>query len=504
MNGVWLKEDDIIINHVIKSLSGSVGHKPSTFHSYYRKLGLLLQKFEKTTSKRERIIIEENIRKVKQTKPLIESNVRNQVLNNLEVIHQNFVDIFKCQNSSDMLWTLHEIETMPNVNALSEFSNLFEQLSHVKRGGINIYKLNGWMVHVLVAYEVANSDIPSGTPPASISWENTIQTLFRTKLKTIYSSITPTGQFLLKIGTLAHDIGVVKAIQDHEINGPDYLKSFFNDLNINPRTLKKVGVEIDSQSLFDAISLIIRYHTFINRVGTEYSDARICKEINYLHQRFQDNPFMEDYVRNDFIKMLLIIGIGDTIAVDDNLITERNLHRIFSSYEYIEGMHRGGGIVRSLKDIALSRLTAFVSGDQQDSLIRNLTGILNKFNYDKNKFLFQLYHIQEIDFGMPTLKPLNSPYLVVKILCIIFIVIETKLGTTFEQLSRTRVIFDNNIRTSEFKEVISHISFDKLKSAIKKTGMEDRVEVSRLLFRISQNPESDLLLISINKNDIIK
>lgn len=492
------------MNHVIKSLSERVGHKPGVLHSYYRKLGLLLQKFEKTTSERERILIEENIRKVKQTKHLIEFNVRNHVINNLEVIHQNFVDIFKCPNSSDMLWTLYEIETMPSVNALSELSNLFEQLSHVKRGGINIYKLNGWMVHVLVAYEVTNSDIPSGTPPASISWEHNIQTLFRTKLKTIYSSITPTGKFLLKIGTLAHDIGVVKAIQDHEINGPKYLKSFFSDLNINPRALKKVGVEIDSQNLFDAISLIIRYHTFINRVGTEYSDARICKEINYLHQRFQDDPFMEDYVRNDFIKMLLIIGIGDMIAVDDNLITERNLHRIFSSYEYIEGMHRGGGIVRSLKDSALSRLTAFVSDDQQDSLIRDLTGILNEYDYDENKLLFQLYHIQEIDFGMPTLKPLNSSYSVVKILCIIFIIIEAKFGTTFEQLSRTRVIFDYNIRTSELKEAILHVSFDKLKSAIKKTGVGDKVEVSRLLFRISQNSENDVLLISIYKNNINK
>ena len=487
------------MNYIIKSLSESVGHKPSLFHSYYRKLGLLLQEFEKTTSEKERILIEENIKKVKQAKPLINPNVRNLVLNNLDVIRQNFVDILKCSNSSDMLWTLYEIETRTNVNALSEISNLFEQLSHVKRGGINIYKLNGWMVHVLVAYEVVNSDIPYDNPPASISWESNIRTLFRTKLKTIYSSITPTGQFLLKIGMLAHDIGVVKAIQDHEISGPNYLRSFFDDLNINPQTLNKASVKIDSQSLFDAIALIIRYHTFINRVGTEYSDTRVFKEMNHLHQRFKGNLFMDNYVRNDFIKMLLILGIGDTVAVDDNLITERNLHRIFSSCEYIEGMHRGGEIVRSLEDVALSRLTAFVSDGQQDSLISDFTRILDEYGYNENKFLFQLYHVQEIDFGMPTLKPLNSPYLVVKIFCMIFIIIDAKLGTTSEQLSRTRVIFDHSIQTSELKEVISYASFDQLKSAIKKTGATGIVKVSRLLFTINQTPEKDILLISIHR-----
>ena len=74
-------------------------------------------------------MIEESIKKVKQAKPLINPNVRNLVLN----------------------------------------KNLFEQLSHVKRGGINIYKLNGWMVHVLVAYEVVNSDIPFGNLRSSAS-----------------------------------------------------------------------------------------------------------------------------------------------------------------------------------------------------------------------------------------------------------------------------------------------------------------------------------------------
>jgi hypothetical protein len=83
---------------------------------------------------------------------------------------------------------------------------------------------------------------------------------------------------------------------------------------------------------------------------------------------------------------------------------------------------------------------------------------------------------------MPTLKPLNSPYLVVKILCRIFIIIEAKLGTTSEQLSRARVIFDHSILTSDLKKAISDDSFEQLKSAIKKAGAFGIVTISPLLF----------------------
>ena len=117
------------------------------YDKFYKEMGL---KYKKTKKTENNLINKEKIKKL------------NELLNNVDIninyLKYDFINMLKSKDSSKYLWILYS-KYENGENYIDKISNTLKQENTIIRGGINTYKLNGWMAHSLYVYQIVNYNI---------------------------------------------------------------------------------------------------------------------------------------------------------------------------------------------------------------------------------------------------------------------------------------------------------------------------------------------------------
>lgn len=422
------------------------------FHAYFRNRCLRLQE-----SSNHHLDLREPTLRPAET---IASEVfREFALCNINVIKQNFLDLLMLPESAKILWLLHSTSLFSgnSTSILTEISPSLAAIAHIVRGGPNLYKLSGWLIHVLIGYSTVTYYIRRGELPNTIEWSPQVRQFIKYRMQPMYKLLDVEDRMILHVGVLGHDIGVAVDITNHEIHGVPLVQSYLQELNINENTLKQKCSNLSLPDFVWAVQAVIRFHTFANRVAIEYSKDRSAVEIANLVDSASSISWRMSFLEEKFAYMLFLLAVGDLIAVDDTLLNERKVEEMTKGYDTVVAILNGNLHVTNETDEGYIRFRGFL-GDRNQITRKELEGLISSFGYNPGEFFTKFYKIQEFNFALSLVRYLPSAATTVLIFLIIFRFIDENLGYSIDFYSTVCVIFDHLLDTDTLTSFLTKFS----------------------------------------------
>lgn len=386
----------------------------------------------------------------------------------IDNIKREFMDILMDENSAKYLWILY------NNNLLNDVSEIFKKSNEVTRGGVNTYKILGWMVHVIYVYQIVNYNIANNIKLKN--YNNNMQKAKNIKeLHQMYNNMEYTSKFILKIFTLIHDIGVINEVANHDIHGVKYVEQIINDIGINDKTLLKYKIDINTEDLIKTLKLMIREHVLINRLSGEASDLYVKERYGNILKELED----VNIEKEDIASILTLLGFADLIAVDESLLNDAKYNRIINTYNFFLDITNQKESNRDKTKVAIERFCDMLGTEDFEKTKIEVEKILSNLNIDSNIFWNDLYNIRLFDYTGPLMKYINNLSYSVKILYRIIELAKNRLGE--DVLSRVLINFNPKSSDSEFKKQIEQGMFfeciEQLKNSDKYIQKNENVKI---------------------------
>lgn len=462
-------------------LNELVSNLEMDYQVYFRKRGLSFRQAhqDNTLDLKEALKIPDEI--VDRTP----AEFRDFVKEHAGHIKKHFLEILMSPLSSEILYRLY---CSPANGSGSILTTLFPTLGLVAgviRGGPNIYKLNGWLVHVLVGYNMVTRYIPAGLLPPTRDWPLSIKNFFKEVMQPIYSSLSHSLKMMLHVGMFSHDIGVSLDIADHNMHGAPMVPGFLEEINITEETLLNNGCDIPHKDFVWATQALVQFHAFINQVGGEFSKHCSAEKTDALVTSASPVPWRLAFLQDHFASMLLLIAVGDLIAVNDTLLSQRKMKEMRKGYDYLYSILRKAPNDRNAVDEGFERFQGFLSDRNYGALREDLEKQITLFDYSPDEFWTKFYHIKELNFALSIVSHLPTAAETLLTFLLVFWFIDKRLGSGFDIYKKTRAAFDHRLEagfiSSQLKE-FQQTTFEKLRASVN----NDKWMVGRLEFSLKR------------------
>lgn len=375
-------------------------------------------KFYKNSSNKLRNIIDEKelINQRKKEREYLQKTLHlDKVKIDLEELKTNFFEILKKENSHQLLWLLNSkyLDDTYSRNYLDEVSPIILKSNQVIKGGINLYKINGWMTHALYVYQIVNYNIAKNIVPVNFDENSKNYTVdIMKELHEIYCTLNKTLKFILKLFCFVHDIGVVESEKDHAVCGKKYVEEIIKDLKITQKFLDINKIDITVENLIKTIKAMIEYHIIYSLLSGEGSDAFV--ENNY--KRFLQDINEANVDQRDISKILFLFTIGDIIAVNEIIFDEAKYRRLKETYQFFNEITEGKPHTRNMQEVALERLSD-LTGETDKTKIKNVVDKVNIESKNNSKeFLENLYNLEHFFHFVAIMKSLNNMEYTIKLI----------------------------------------------------------------------------------------
>lgn len=438
------KEETLGIKNVTEK------HLNFAYDKFYREIGLRL-KNAKTVSE-SNLINEDKL------------NELNKLLNDVDIdintIKHNFIDVLKSRKSSKYLWILYS-KYENGENYIDKISNTLKRENEIIRGGVNTYKLNGWMAHSLYVYQIVNYNIANNIELTNFRGD--IEHIQQIKqLHNVYNKLNEESKFLLKVFTLIHDIGVIEDVKFHDKLGHKYVKEVLSEIGIN-----KSNIPLDVEDFTKILQEMIKYHTLITSLSSESSDLYVETEYKKL---LIDLPQI-NYLKSEIPKILLLLAYGDVIAVDESLMDIEKYNRIKEGFNFFEQITNGEEVKRNKEKVAIERISDIVGEHKVQKLAMQFNNILNKYNIEKEKFIQDMYNIKLMRYTGTVMKTLNNVEMTIKIFYDLFELIGHLEGK--EKLKDYTIIFVPDKHENDFVEQFNNNNFFECITKMKENSKKE-------------------------------
>jgi len=415
---------------------------------------------------------------------------------NFPSIKEYFIDILLSPHSSKILFALYCCPAHNAHSILTKLSPSLEAIAYTVRGGANLYKLNGWMVHVLIGYSIVTDYLPKGDLPPTLAWSYNVKAFIKNTAQVIYKSLNETSRLILHASMLGHDIGISKEITDHDIHGVPLVPAFLKEINITGKILKDNHHDVPYEDFLWAVQAVVRYHTFINRIGVEYSIQRSQKEIETLLNSAESKPWRDTFLRKDFISIIFLVAIGDLIAVDDTLFSERKTQTILKGYDTLLSIFPKESYPTDKSSAGFHRFKNFLSDENLEIQKKDADEEIDSFGYSPDDFWGNFFAIEEFNFTLSLVPFLPSAIDTLFVFLLIFLFIDRCLGSKTDVYEKTRIIFDHSIKlevlSSQISQLRTTFTGDKYPSI-----KDNCWKIGKLEFLLLQDPEGQLISVRI-------
>ena len=294
------------------------------------RIRILGQKYGLADLSFEKMFRNKALGKVDETQFCGKINISSNEYDFIMQCKNEFANLFFEEDSYWLLWVCKCLYNDQN-SILSILNEYIAKVCKITRGNLNTYKLNGWDVHILYVYQLVNYNFPKCIVPNAYSWNFEVNNIFR-HFHNIYQSLSHDAQFILRLGSFLHDIGVTLGVKDHEIKGMPLTEQYYCEIGINKSLLNQNSVNLEEIEIIEAIRAMVGNHQIINQVSAEASDRFIYEKMNIIKKYFSFSKRLIVLYNKYFVGMMSVLAISDMIAVDDSLLSEekfQELHTFF-------------------------------------------------------------------------------------------------------------------------------------------------------------------------------
>ena len=373
------------------------------FDVYYRECAIKIKEIE---NKKDAEVYRENQRKK-----------MSQFLNvqvDLEELKSNFINLLLDNDCAKLLWILYG-NYDGNENYIDKLSNILMRENKVTRGGVNTYKMNGWMCHSLYVFQIANDNIPNNKEILNFNGRPEIKNQVQ-ELNKLYKKLDKDLIFILRIFTLIHDIGVIEDILLHNETGIKYVDTVLEELGITDKSLKENEIGICLRDLTKILKVLIKYHTLITMLSTEGSDC-------YVEDNYRDllNDLPNSYnIRKMNPILLFIFAYGDIIGVDEKLMDDKKFNRVRDGYLFFQAIAQNKIPERDKEIVAIERICDIVGKISYDELKNKIQNMLEANSVNYIQFINNMYNLRYMKYASTLMKILDDVELSIKVFAKIF------------------------------------------------------------------------------------
>jgi hypothetical protein len=205
----------------------------------------------------------------------------------------------------------------------------------------------------------------------------------------------------------------------------------------------------------------------------EYSIERSLFELEGIRSSAADFPWRLDFLKNNFLSLLLLISTGDLIAVEDSLFSERTVTQMKKGYELLQDLLSGSTKNANEELEGFERFNAFLSDKNKDETRENLEEFLNGFGYPHSEFWKKFFLVQEFNFTLSLVPHLPQGKFTLLIFIILFKYIDENVASNLKDFSNIRIVFDHTISSKflfdqicmvENSEVLTSLLIQKTKN----------------------------------------
>lgn len=354
------------------------------YDKYYKEVALKLKNIKHSEKLNEERINSRNI---------LSSQLNIEV--DMNALKENFIELLKNKDSYIYLWLLYS-KYNNNENYIDKISNILMQENQIFRGGINLYKLNGWMTHSLYVYQIANYNVAQNKPIRNFNGNKA----YVSELYNIYENLSKTAKFLLKVLSLIHDIGVVEDVTYHDKAGSKYVDPVLKEIGITQKALEEFSISYEAFRLI--LEEIIKYHTIMSLLSGENSDE--CVEVYF---KDMINSIPEIPVKKELPQIMYIFTFADIIAVNEFLMDEEKFQRLKNAYIFFDEIMNNQKHNRNKAKVALERICDMCRKDYKDVSMQ-IDNIFYKLKIDKKQFMEDMYNVKWFHYTGPLMKTLNN------------------------------------------------------------------------------------------------
>lgn len=404
----------------------------------------------------------------------------NKALINIDELKRNFPNILLEENSAQILWMLNSIyiDEDCNISYLDTVSEIFKKSNKVVRKGVNTYKTNGWMTHVLYVYQVANENISKNIIPNNLKRDSQKFTFVKEcfeELHKEYLELDNTLKFILKLTALIHDIGVVESVKDHGLHGQKFVEQILKDIGITDEFLRKNNININLEKLQILQKAILKDHTIYTGVSSEFSDYFV----DLQYKEFLEKVHIAGIDKGKITSVLYMFTISDVIGVNESIFDEQKLRLLKRAKEFFFEIIENKEHKREKEIVAVERVCDFVGNYDVNKIKLQSEEVMRKYNINIKNFWNRLYDIGQFWFFLAIMKDLaiNFEY-VIRTLDSIFEVTASRFG-------------EENIKTLS----VTWVPNNHEKQAIKNMENESFFEAMNLF----RNSNKDIIKFEKNK-----
>jgi hypothetical protein len=372
-------------------------------------------------------------------------------------IRASMPQILMSQHSADILWLLYCCPSDGGHSALLDLVPSLGRISDVVRGGPNLYKLSGWVVHVLLGYTVVTRCIPEGVPPSTRKWTAGVRRYFARDLLKTFSSLDASARLVLRTAMLGHDIGVAVDITDHDQHGVPLVRRYLKEIGLDATSLAAHGFASDFEDAAWAIESVVRHHTLVNRIGVEFSKSRSRAEVAGLLDSATSSAWRASFVHDSLASVLLLVGTADLIAVDDALLDELKIAQIRRGHAVLASILAKEDADGDVSQQGFQRYLNFVN--QEASLVskESLDAAVTSLGLNPQEIWQKIYHVQELNFALSLLPYLPGSDSTLMVFLVLFHFVDTCIGDTVAAYQSTRVVFSDALEPETVLPLVSRV-----------------------------------------------
>lgn len=370
---------------------------------------------------------------------------------NLEELKSNFINLLLDKDSSKLFWILYS-KYDGEESFLDKLSDTLMKENKVIRGGINTYKMNGWMCHSLYVYQIANYNIAYNKELPNFKGRSDVKEQIQ-ELNELYKELDNDLTFVLRMFSLIHDIGVIEHVLAHNETGVKFVDGVINELGITDDMLKEHGINISKKDLNQILKVLIENHVLVSLLSTEGSDNYVEDKYRELLNKLPDVCDIKKY--NPII--LFIFAYGDIIGVDEVLMNSDKYNRVKEGYLFFKSISQNRVPKRDKKKVAIERICDIVGNISYEKLEKEIEGLLKEKSIDYNSFLNNMFNLKYLSYAGPLMKALDDLKLSIRIFDKLFSLI-TVLDSA-ESIKDYSIIFIPYKTENEFVRLIKEGAF---------------------------------------------
>ncbi|KGL59123.1 hypothetical protein [Polaribacter sp. Hel1_85] len=337
---------------------------------------------------------------------------------------------------------------MNNDRVLLEKFPLLKKTNEIKRGGINLYKIDGWCTHVVIGLMISNQLLANGEWPETLPKIKEPDNLLRL-CNTIFNKLSKDDLLVFRIGTLIHDIGVIDGVPEHDIKGIKYVKRALKELGINQDWLVSSKSEWQINDLELALEIFVGQHSLLSKYYGELGSNEINDLIEKYIKRQILSSKLQHWVTNTLADTLFLFIIGDIAAVNENLINENKIESLkIAKDDFQKALMNDLKSKENYYSYGLERLKNFLDIYDVDSIDKLLLA-----SKTSKHFIELLGSISRLDYLIAHLKKIENSLDRITFLNNLIIYIGENINTS--TTIKTVVKFDPDMPTQYIEKIIN-------------------------------------------------